>query len=867
MFARTLARCFLAKSPAGRRPARRLFKSHLQFESLERRTVLAAAPFTLVAVPDTQYYSEDNPQIFHSQTQWIVNNKAAQNIAFVTQLGDIVQHGNSLAEYQNADAAIDRLDGVVPYSISCGNHDYTNNTPHSGATNFLNNFGPQRFAEYSWFKGASPNGLNSFQAFTAGGYNFLHLNLEYEPESENLDWAKSVLGAYANYPTIVSTHNYLSENGNRPRYPNSTGGNPGETMFQELVRPNPQVFLVLNGHFSSSTGESYVVSNNVAGTQVHQLCSDYQTHDGSTTTGLLRLMKFDMAANKIQVRTYSPYTNNYETDANSQFDININFAQRFQSKPLMTTAIFQEGVNAGYGTYRGAIDTTIGPPGMNVAGATGTNLTVGTANGQSSQTLLKFNTFIGVGQGLIPPNAKIVNAELVLNSNNAGNGAQLYRVQRYWDANSTWNWLGNGIQTNGVEAPVNPQGQIGSLSASGDAPVLNNLKVNVTADVQAWVHGQNNYGWLMNVFAGSTNDWGFTSSESSNLADRPRLMVTWLVENANLSTYQQGSGGYSGAIDTSIAEDSPTTSFGSTTTLTNDGPSPENPTSPNKQSFIKFNDFIGNGANQIPAGTTIKAAYLRLTTTYSSTSSHGAGFWAYRMAQNWNPNMTWAGNFGGNGVQADGVEARTTRELVSGFIDYGSHLFDLTSAVQAWINNPSVNFGVAMLNPNDQDDGTTYQSSENERAAERPQLIIIWNTAAAPAAAPSSSAMLPKSSLPEVTNQPISVAPIRGVGHESVRVSVIGLLPQFPAAGDLSQKRGDVRAETNGIAAVAGDRKNAHGSVKSVSTEVADKNKTTNDVATADSTAIIARRDGEDAPFDLELDGRKNGLLSNRCFF
>src|SRR5260370_28821336 len=48
--------------------------------------------FSIVALPDTQYYSAGLQNgtlgMFNSQTQWIVNNRVAQNIAFVIGLGD-----------------------------------------------------------------------------------------------------------------------------------------------------------------------------------------------------------------------------------------------------------------------------------------------------------------------------------------------------------------------------------------------------------------------------------------------------------------------------------------------------------------------------------------------------------------------------------------------------------------------------------------------------------------------------------------------------------------------------------------------------------------------------------------------------------
>src|SRR5215831_4750647 len=62
--------------------------------------------FTIVALPDTQFYSSLNPQIFAAQTQWIANHVRDQNIKLVVGLGDIVDAGGDLTQWQNADAAV-----------------------------------------------------------------------------------------------------------------------------------------------------------------------------------------------------------------------------------------------------------------------------------------------------------------------------------------------------------------------------------------------------------------------------------------------------------------------------------------------------------------------------------------------------------------------------------------------------------------------------------------------------------------------------------------------------------------------------------------------------------------------------------------
>ena len=79
--------------------------------------------FTIIILPDTQYYSKDYPEIFNSQTQWIVDNIESLNIVFVIHLGDIVDDWNSIEEWDNANESLSKLDDKVPWSVLLGNHD------------------------------------------------------------------------------------------------------------------------------------------------------------------------------------------------------------------------------------------------------------------------------------------------------------------------------------------------------------------------------------------------------------------------------------------------------------------------------------------------------------------------------------------------------------------------------------------------------------------------------------------------------------------------------------------------------------------------------------------------------------------------
>jgi hypothetical protein len=281
-----------------------------------------AEPFTVAIIPDTQFYSRSFPLTFIRQTEWLVQQRNALNIAMVTHVGDLVHNGGSgttgnLTEWQNADAAMDilvgdpatRPNGYFPYSAVPGNHDYTipdNNSGVAPAARYVEFFGPARYQGRAWYGGSSPNGLNHYQYFRGGGYHFLHLGLEWEVPNAALAWAQGILDEHPNMPTIISTHSNLRQTGGRRTTPQSPAGNSAEDIFRRLVAPNPQIFMVLNGH-DSGTG-AYQSSLNERGLPVIEIANDFQAMQNGGD-GWLRLLRFDPDANEITVQTYSPTRN------------------------------------------------------------------------------------------------------------------------------------------------------------------------------------------------------------------------------------------------------------------------------------------------------------------------------------------------------------------------------------------------------------------------------------------------------------------------------------------------------------------------------------------------------------------------------
>src|SRR5512146_829401 len=173
-----------------------------------------AAPqdFSVVLLPDTQYYSESHPTIFNQQTQWIVANRAAWNVQAVIGEGDIVNTPSQSYEWVNADAAIQTLDqSGLPYTLAIGNHDYDGVLPQNRSTTAYNQwFGVSRYISKPWYLGHYGSTNESFYTtFTVNGQRYIVLALEYYPRDEVLQWAASIIQGNPDAEIFVATHSFL----------------------------------------------------------------------------------------------------------------------------------------------------------------------------------------------------------------------------------------------------------------------------------------------------------------------------------------------------------------------------------------------------------------------------------------------------------------------------------------------------------------------------------------------------------------------------------------------------------------------------------------------------------------------------------
>ena len=279
-------------------------------------TTKTVKPFSLVVLPDTQFYSEQYPDIFTAQTRWIRDQKDTLNIVAVLHEGDIVQNPGNEEEWKVADEAISVLDGVTPYFLAVGNHDMV---AHGQYPLFNKYFAASRFKDQTWYGGHIAKGNeDAYYFFSAAGMKFMVVCLEYEPSVDVLNWANEITSTHRQRRTIVLTHCYM--NSDNTRVP----GRCGEGIWNEYGRHHQNIFLILSGHVA---GTGRLTSNGAHQNPVHQILADYQ-HLPNGGNGWLRIMTFVPQENKIKVQTYSPVLDRYWTDAQNQFEFEYEMIDR-----------------------------------------------------------------------------------------------------------------------------------------------------------------------------------------------------------------------------------------------------------------------------------------------------------------------------------------------------------------------------------------------------------------------------------------------------------------------------------------------------------------------------------------------------------
>ncbi len=289
--------------------------------------------FCVAALPDTQNYAREAAgngdavkEMWFAQTDWIVSHRVSHNIVYVAGLGDIVQNGDvndgkeNLTEWRNATNAMYRLEDPaktgladgIPYGMAVGNHDQEPIGNEDGTTTHYNRyFGVSHFDGKSYYGGHyGDDNDNHYDVFSASGFDFIVFFFEYGRYGSGvLDWANGVLAAHPNHRAIVVTHYAGSD-----RTPSSFS-TQASALYSGL-KAQTNFFMMLGGHVAANGGEGSR-SDTYLGRTVRTFISDYQGWMNGGN-GYMRLMYFSPSNSTVTIKTYSPWLNQYQTDANSQ---------------------------------------------------------------------------------------------------------------------------------------------------------------------------------------------------------------------------------------------------------------------------------------------------------------------------------------------------------------------------------------------------------------------------------------------------------------------------------------------------------------------------------------------------------------------
>ncbi|MFH5804379.1 metallophosphoesterase [Alienimonas sp. DA493] len=304
---------------------------------------IAEGSYTIAVLPDTQMYCQAHPEGFQTQTEWIAKNRDARNVTCVLHLGDITNR-NTPEQWEVAAAAMQTLDGVVPYVLVPGNHDYSEGGRATDRTTRLNEYFPvERFRDRPTFGGTydkEPDRMeNSFHLFEGGNQKFLVLGLEFGPRKDVIRWANEVVAAHADLPAILITHAYMYFDETRydwakygPKQswnPHSygvaaaTGGDvaDGQELWDGLVRKHGNFVLTLNGHVLND-GLARLTSRDDAGRDVHQTLVNFQMKPNGGD-GWLRLIECRPDGTTAVIHDYSPALNQWNASAQNRFDLRL----------------------------------------------------------------------------------------------------------------------------------------------------------------------------------------------------------------------------------------------------------------------------------------------------------------------------------------------------------------------------------------------------------------------------------------------------------------------------------------------------------------------------------------------------------------
>ena len=287
----------------------------------------AEGDYSMVALPDTQFLSQEYPDKYEGLTQWIADNKDTYHIQAVMHMGDMV-NSNYSSQWNAAENAMSILDEAeIPWMPMRGNHD--------DHTAFNETFPYSQFAERSYFGGSYEHeelGKDELDStcweVTAGGRDYLIFSLGWAPDQNAINWADEIIKANPDKNVIITTHAFMYWDGTHLNdedldYTSAyvSDGMDGSEIWEQLGEGNPNVVLAIGGHI----GFPDVIARtdeNGAGREVTSLLCDAQGIDLDYGLGMMMLLTFHEDSDQVDINWFSTAEGKLFRERN-QFSITV----------------------------------------------------------------------------------------------------------------------------------------------------------------------------------------------------------------------------------------------------------------------------------------------------------------------------------------------------------------------------------------------------------------------------------------------------------------------------------------------------------------------------------------------------------------
>lgn len=260
---------------------------------------------------DTQYFSRSAPRKYLEMNQWLVENAADWKVEYVIHTGDLINDYDMIYEWEVANEAMRYLDEAkLPNGVLAGNHDVGKDL--LTYDNYHLYFGKERYENNPWYGGDYDNNTGHYDLISAGGIDFIFVYMSWDVQEQGMiDWMNQVLAEHSDRQAILCFHSYTNVVYDEE---NETMLNEvGRKVQEQVVSKNPNVFLVLSGHYHGSTYETTAFDDDGNGTAervVYQICTDYQIYADSGE-GHIKFLYFKLDEGKIYMNSYSPLIDDF----------------------------------------------------------------------------------------------------------------------------------------------------------------------------------------------------------------------------------------------------------------------------------------------------------------------------------------------------------------------------------------------------------------------------------------------------------------------------------------------------------------------------------------------------------------------------